>query len=352
MTMYALNESKGMVVNMKIEEIEQLNNIIKTTNSIKTLYNKLYELEINNKKNTEEYNKTLNYLDMAIEVENSEYDRCKFNYEKSKRWMEYILIEMLHNKFCNNEISVLELNYEKLELRRILNCLSKYVNESPKSVFAEISIILRMLGVSDIEKKVEETHSLNYKMDRELKREMALSFLYFINKEISDNNYNNKYKNELIRTKYNLSFISKLVENNLFVDNFQFPNELNNYSKFIANSLDINDKIYENIKNEFGKSVAEEEIINILSINNYQYKDEKVKISSILRISLIKSSLLFMTYENIEYLNDIYDELFNNSTGDYKYLNNSISVDIVKKCISKFLNIENLKKLKKIINNI
>ena len=50
-----------------------LESIKKTTKSIEKLYSILCELDMNGKKNTKEYNEYLDYLQIALEVENSKY---------------------------------------------------------------------------------------------------------------------------------------------------------------------------------------------------------------------------------------------------------------------------------------
>lgn len=59
--------------NLTQSDYDQINSLIKLTALIDDLYIKLYELEINNKKDLEEYNKIINYLNLLLEKENEKY---------------------------------------------------------------------------------------------------------------------------------------------------------------------------------------------------------------------------------------------------------------------------------------
>ena len=56
------------------ENYNWLKRIIQITTSIETLYKKLFILEINGQKDTEEYKKTMDYLSIALDVEDNVYE--------------------------------------------------------------------------------------------------------------------------------------------------------------------------------------------------------------------------------------------------------------------------------------
>jgi len=58
---------------LTLNQKEILTSFNKTTEAIKVLYNKLKELEKNGQKDSEEFRKTIDYLDICLEVEDSKY---------------------------------------------------------------------------------------------------------------------------------------------------------------------------------------------------------------------------------------------------------------------------------------
>ena len=61
----------------KLQESDyiQISSLIKISNNIVKLYRKLFELDVSDRKNDEEFTDTLKYLNWAIQVENHEYER-------------------------------------------------------------------------------------------------------------------------------------------------------------------------------------------------------------------------------------------------------------------------------------
>lgn len=55
------------------KDYNQIENLIRIGSSIETLYKKMCNLEIEEKKDTDEYKKILDYLKIALEVESKQY---------------------------------------------------------------------------------------------------------------------------------------------------------------------------------------------------------------------------------------------------------------------------------------
>ena len=58
---------------------ELINKVIELTKKILKIYNNLYELELNNQKDSLEYQNNIKYLDLLIEMENNLYPKIPIN---------------------------------------------------------------------------------------------------------------------------------------------------------------------------------------------------------------------------------------------------------------------------------
>ena len=97
--------------------------IIKITSSIDTIYRKLYNLEINNKKDSNEYKELLGYLDISLEVEKKYYNKINFN--KCKLIINYLLEERMPcDPNSDLETIILQGNFNRV-IRRIISILHK-----------------------------------------------------------------------------------------------------------------------------------------------------------------------------------------------------------------------------------
>ena len=104
---------------LDIEDYKLIGDLINITSSIKSLHDKLFILESKGKKNSDEYNKILDYLKISIEVENKIYNQLNisnaeniFNYLiKSENDKEIIkrIINNINTQFIFDEDFIIEM---------------------------------------------------------------------------------------------------------------------------------------------------------------------------------------------------------------------------------------------------
>ena len=75
--------------NLTETDIEDIEMLIRITKTIDSLYCQLYELEIYGLKDTPEYKKVLDNLNISLEVENNKYQELDLTYERCEVYKRY-----------------------------------------------------------------------------------------------------------------------------------------------------------------------------------------------------------------------------------------------------------------------
>ena len=186
-----------------------LNKLYNITNSIKDLYFKLITLELNGKKNSEDYKKILDYLSMTRELEK----KYMYEIDDCNKYLSYFE----KNMYGVNEMNAItEGNYLYLKEFRIIGNLLIYRDENNKN-----ETILNEAILKDI------------------------MLMFIKNLDMCIKKTTNKFlKEKLIYTIYSLIYSNKNIETDLLYYNFNF--ELDNISKsnYIAYLLNIDNKKY------------------------------------------------------------------------------------------------------------
>ena len=104
----------------------KLDKLDKITFSVLEIYKKLYELEICDMKDSEEYDKCLGYLITMKNIENDYYKKSKFTYNKICKWYYYIDKNI---DIKDNYLEVLSsLDYKNIVICRIKERLKNILN--------------------------------------------------------------------------------------------------------------------------------------------------------------------------------------------------------------------------------
>lgn len=186
-----------------------LNKLYNITNSIKDLYFKLITLELNGKKNSEDYKKILDYLSMTRELE----EKHMYEIDDCNKYLSYFE----KNMYGVNEMNAItEGNYLYLKEFRIIGNLLIYRDENNKN-----EAILNEAILKDV------------------------MLMFIKNLDMCIKKTTNKFlKEKLIYTIYSLIYSNKNIETDLLYYNFNF--ELDNISKsnYIAYLLNVDNKKY------------------------------------------------------------------------------------------------------------
>ena len=233
-------------------EKKVLNKLYNITKSIKDLYFKLITLELNGKKNSEEYKKILDYLSMTRELE----EKHMYEIDDCNKYLSYFE----KNMYGVNEMNAItEGNYLYLKEFRIIGKLLIYRDENNKNEAILNEAILKdviLMFIKNLDKCIKKTT-------------------------------NNFLKEKLIYTIYSLIYSNKNIETDLLYYNFNF--ELNNISKsnYIAYLLNIDNKKY---NKKFMSYILDftNNAMKYITKNTYNF-DEENQIILFLKENIIKS---------------------------------------------------------------
>jgi len=243
--------------------------IIKIEKTILKLYKKLYDLEINNLKDTKKYKELLNNLRLSILIEDDLFK----NIDKQK------LKKYLNNINCSyllNTLSDFDFLFNKYEHLYIAKRLYEIIN------YQEDDLLKNLI-----------------KEDNEI---------YFLDQIESLSKYNREYIDRFIECKYILAFLNKNIELELLSNNFNINNSLVSKSYAILNDIEKDD--YDLIFCDYLSNNLYKYMMYFLEIKSLNNLDQNDIIKIIYYQVLIKSITVFA---DIGLLNsllfDIYDIL-------------------------------------------
>lgn len=318
---------------MEKQDFEQIADLIKTTSSIETLYKRLFELEVEGKKDADVHRTTLDYLDIALEVENKLYSDCNLDSSKCIAWVNYLLKERFSEN-CDIEVediikqyfdvefknapkysfadgleSIMKQDYSNRVIRRILNILidkiitdRQFIKEQlpngmeglakqsgiDKSDKIVLPIILQIISES-----VLKTLYNNIEIQKVLEEDLLNSYLYFLQESMSHNECGH-FVMQLLRSKYNVAFINRNIENTMITSSFNIPDKI-----YMNSQLDSDSSKKENC----GIDIALQQMGEIIMMNDMAYNDSNRAVTSTLRQRLMRAAFLFISDESLSELN-------------------------------------------------
>ncbi len=279
------------------KEIVEIQDLTKITNSIYALYQKLYNLEINGNFDTEEYKEMLEYLNIAIEVENRKYREID---KKSAQKIIYYLLEyyQIHNVGLTLD-NVITFDDNKLIFRRII----KYLLFNS---FCDVKIINFLYcenentSALELEGEPEDDFYIQVSKNNlliEIEKDIVKIFLTFV-QDFYDST-NKKFEDYLVKTKYNVSFLHKNFEKEFIGNKFQMP-----YCKFLNSKLlsemeNFYQSDYEHQVSSYAKTIATYHINQLLKLKSSKFNNTEKVVSVILRVFMLKATLLMLDAETL-----------------------------------------------------
>lgn len=321
--------------NLNKTDLEQLEAILRNNKNIERLYKKLYTLEIEDKKETLEYTKLLDYLSIVIEVEDKLYKEANLTLEKALSWAKLLFNCKPNNSFITIE-NIMKQNYDNLIISRIINKLLTIITQNNHELLMcqnkELTNIMTMLGINVL--KIDKKHTLckSITMKNIIENNIYYTFLSILQEDI-ENPLQKTFKEKLIIAKYNTLLVNKNIEAYLLKNNFNI--QINTYidSESTSELLQINKQLYQIVKNTIACALANKQIYKLLEINDTDYNNIEKTTSSILRQCMMKAALIFLTKEEINNINNNLQNYINNDEYQTSHTNNTISTYLINNCI-------------------
>lgn len=310
------------------EDIGKINRLLENSKAIGILYDKLYELEINGKKDTSEYKKQIEFLKISIELEDRLYKKYNFSTEKKLVIIKYLIGYKFSKDYIEDEDSIMNQEYDEFFIRRVIRNLLGQVTQTNEG--------FKELYLDENDERNMDYLMRSVKVLKELDEDMYNSYLLFLQENI-DNEAYKCYKNDFIKAKYKLIFIYDKLENKMINNNFAISKDLYLSSKFISDLWNIDLDTYNFMKDDYCEQILSKQILDFLDVGDMDYNNRIKSVSAVLRMCYIRSCLLMMSDEKIDEVN----YTFHDYIEDEEYLNNHYNDKIGEKLIiSCFKNIK------------
>lgn len=278
--------------------MEYIQKILELYYEINSIYKKLYELELLDKKESIEFLELVNLLEDKIKLEEEYFNKMYKNY--------------------NDEYSYQVLDDGELFAKR----MNDYIN-----FYEALNIPIYEDDSEDI--VMDKTYDIQYaKLYKSCSRNIFLVYLSFLQEYIDMNKFNSLV-DKILNFKYYNSFINHDVENCLIESKFEVPkvNYVNLY--IIAETLGIDINMCDDIILDCYKDTIEVTINQILSISDNCYNDDNKKAISINNQCMLRAALSLMGKSEYEKNKDWIFKLINNLTNNNNFVSSQICYDII-----------------------
>ena len=211
-------------IKLNSEDYENLKKLFFITKKIKWAYDNLADLEINNKKDTEEFTKWTNYLQTLIELEEQIYIIIGKNPQKISDLLDYILGSDPYNitdvLICLNNDSIEDILKNRVSARfdYLINTMPFSEEDEYFEEDEEVDDVVELLDEEAI-LQIENDFFYQANVDLMMEQDIINTILKMI-KNYLDNPYFSNVKDTLIKFKYNLAFAFKHVEKEFLTNNF------------------------------------------------------------------------------------------------------------------------------------
>ena len=288
-------------------DYQWLKEIIKNTESIDSIYKKLYELEINGQKDSKEYNDYLDYLKIALEVEAQIYESGKLDFNRGAALYNYIVEDRLPDHTLTDKESLIAQDYDSRVLRRILGSIKKIMTSDYKSlqgqmVPPQIVELMRAIGMPNVNERVSNAVYSSVEIKNAIDHDVFHGFLTFLRDLLNNSKYE-EYKPNLIATKYNAAFVDKDVEEDLLEKSFELPEGFYLSVNFAAGVCDTPQRLLDIIKNQKGLDEATHHLIGLVKVHDEDFDDKNKAFGVLLRQCFVRSAFLLMDEELLGELN-------------------------------------------------
>ena len=218
--------------------------LIRISYAIEGLYQKLYRLELEGKKNSDEYHKILEYLDMSLEYEEELYQDKKINALLARDLIDLIIHHYLSSKITSDIESIITRKYENAYLRRVVNKLTRIMKNDYFGMNQIVKgDVFETWKSDDIEYKLCCFNIHNIMMNDFIAR-----VLIIIEEEILKTT-NIKLKQKLILDKYLISFIYSYNEEDNIYEHFDFTAKAVENAKLMGYLSGLKEIEFRNIEN-------------------------------------------------------------------------------------------------------
>ncbi len=296
MKKYELNE----------QDYQNINNLIKISQQILDLYNELYELELEDKKNTDEYNLAINRLRKRLFEENDIYKKIGNSFVKNTQLLNF-LVDNKIDEFESEKFFQELLNFDSTSIiLRIIHRITQNLTKNKQHLTDGIKSFFKSNGLDD--KEPIQSIKIGLKVRENIVLDIINCFLAIVQLQ-TKNNINQKNINNLKKIKYTSSYLYSGIETCMLKNSFEI--EQNPYIgiKLIGQINDLPDEVIDKMKDWYGVDFYYYILKELLVLNDYDLKQDDIMTKVLVYQSLLRSIFLLISNEKIMDLNDQFHNL-------------------------------------------
>lgn len=326
------------IYGFNLDDLNKLETLLQISKEISDIYDKLCELEINNQKDSNEYNKLLIELKILIEKEKKEYQKKKFTHEECIKYLKLLETSTFIPSMDNRVTTTLKHNKNKI-VRRIMIKLTSILNET-KGFHQRVYNIGEKLGLTNIIDGITKEELLkgienSTKIENAIEKDIHSIFLSILEEAISYKS-NDKHRKELIKAKYCILFSHMDMESMFINQDFNIPKTIYTTSKMINQLLNEAELAYKHIKYMKLKAMANHDINSLLNLFDIAYEKENIAFNSIITSCHIRALLSLMDSEDVDNFNQEIHDILDSPKYLEKHSKDRISESIVISCFKYF----------------
>ena len=276
------------------EMLENIQNLLAITSSINETYGKLKELEINNKKESKEYQSLIEGLKSSLELE-------KFIYEKIPK--DINVLTQIEQTICNSKD-----NWINFSLQDNINAILSHHDLVNLRINLKLFNIMLAIKNADFIINVNNNNVLENQSTRNILiinttiiRDFINSILIILNSYLYDSKYN-VIKDLLMDVKYSLSFVYEEIENDFLENNFNINNDLYWEATAIADYYRLDREKLSAIQRGTVYFLYNEKINDVIKISLDQESSKQEIFEYTIGEILVRASLLLFGDKTVNYL--------------------------------------------------
>ena len=283
-------------------DYEDISSLIMISKQINSLYEELYQLELEGKKESEDYNIVIDRLKSTIFVEKNIYDRIGKSFEKNVEILNYLKSDDSETSNLQDGLFIFE---QDLIISRILLNLYKNVMENSQNLLPdEMKLMLSLSGMTNNE--INRYISISVNVRESIITDILNCLIAIIQKE---ENKNPSISKHLKKVKYTISYLYSKIENNLLEK--KFKNEENPYmetmliGQFYHWPIELIDKI----KRMYILNFYNQILRLMLLLNDEDLKNDEILSKMIISQGILRTIFLSLDDETITDLKKEFIEL-------------------------------------------
>lgn len=324
-------------ISLNLEELQQMENILQLAQKISEIYDKLSELEINNQKNTKQYNELIKLLNNTLKQEEKIYSSINLSNDSCLKYLE-LIASQTQMPIGDNKVTTTMKYMSNKAYRRVylkLFALLESTEEFQKSIMPDpIADHFSQLD-KKIKKEIIDSFNSSIKLNNSLNSDINNIFLSILEEIITSSKYK-EYKNELIKAKYCIIYGHSNLEKMMIQSNFDVPEIVYTSSKITNDLLISSDAVYNLTKILQLRNKARIEIDTLLKIKDSEYQQKDINITAIIIQCYIRALLSLMNSNEVQTFNEEFHDKIDSKEYLKEHPTDRISEELIINCFKAF----------------